>query len=645
MRPDRLVVGEVRGAEVTDLLAALNTGHDGGCGTLHANRPAEVPARLEALGVAAGLDRAAVHSQAAAALAVVVHLRRTPAGRRVDEIGVVRRAGDLVAVEPGWRADGRPCPGRARLARAARRLRGPGMVTAPGGGGAWRRCCGRAARRTGARAAAAWPARAAAVRPVSAAGRAAGSRGRCRRRGRRWRDGEHAARRGAGGRVAGLGRRASWSRRRDGDARGAAGSTGSSRGSARLAAELRSGRALDGGDRRRGRRVRRPRTRPGARPGRPRARARPWTGPTPLGEAARRGSRRPCCSAPAPAARWPTWSAPSRTTCAPATGAGWSSGRRPRGRGPARCCSPGCRCWAWRWAAASGADPWGVLTDHRAGQVLLVAGRRARARRPGVVAPAGPPGGCGEPPAPWPLLLRAAALVLLLWPSPRVRGDPRVRALRAPPPRATPRRPSCRRTGSGDGDGLWPGRPAPPSRCCSAAWAGRRRGLVVAGIVGCSAAGRPRTTRGAARGARRASSRRLRPARRSAWPPGCPVAVRRRGRGQRGAGTARAATAGDRAPLPAGRRTPAGLGRRSPPRSPGWGGSSSGRASPVPAVAPALRALAADCRADGPRRRPRRRVRRAGVWVLAPLGLCFLPAFVCLGVVPLVLGHRGDVFG
>src|SRR3954470_7144395 len=53
MRPDRLVVGEVRGAEVVDLLTALNTGHDGGCGTLHANRPGEVPARLEALGVAA----------------------------------------------------------------------------------------------------------------------------------------------------------------------------------------------------------------------------------------------------------------------------------------------------------------------------------------------------------------------------------------------------------------------------------------------------------------------------------------------------------------------------------------------------------------------------------------------------------------
>jgi pilus assembly protein CpaF len=115
MRPDRLVVGEVRGAEVADLLAALNTGHDGGCGTLHANRPAEVPARLEALGVAAGLDRAAVHSQAAAGLSVVVHVRRSAAGRQVSEIGIVRRAGDAVVVEPGWRADGGPRPGEGRL--------------------------------------------------------------------------------------------------------------------------------------------------------------------------------------------------------------------------------------------------------------------------------------------------------------------------------------------------------------------------------------------------------------------------------------------------------------------------------------------------------------------------------------------------
>jgi pilus assembly protein CpaF len=115
MRPDRLVVGEVRGAEVTDLLAALNTGHEGGCGTLHANRPAEVPARLEALGVAAGMDRAAVHSQAAAGLDAVVHLRRTPSGRRVDEIGVLRRRGDLVTVDSAWRADGGPAPAATEL--------------------------------------------------------------------------------------------------------------------------------------------------------------------------------------------------------------------------------------------------------------------------------------------------------------------------------------------------------------------------------------------------------------------------------------------------------------------------------------------------------------------------------------------------
>jgi pilus assembly protein CpaF len=116
MRPDRLVVGEVRGAEVVDLLAALNTGHDGGCGTLHVNRPAEVPARLEALGVAAGLDRTAVHSQAAAALSLVVHLQRGPAGRRVAELAVVRRRGELIEVVPGWRADGSESPARAELA-------------------------------------------------------------------------------------------------------------------------------------------------------------------------------------------------------------------------------------------------------------------------------------------------------------------------------------------------------------------------------------------------------------------------------------------------------------------------------------------------------------------------------------------------
>ncbi|MFE4209462.1 TadA family conjugal transfer-associated ATPase [Streptomyces goshikiensis] len=101
MRPDRLVVGEVRGAEVATLLAALNTGHEGGCGTVHANAAAHVPARLEALGTAAGLDRASLHSQLAAALNLVVHLVRDRDGRRrVAEVHVLERdpAGLVVTV-------------------------------------------------------------------------------------------------------------------------------------------------------------------------------------------------------------------------------------------------------------------------------------------------------------------------------------------------------------------------------------------------------------------------------------------------------------------------------------------------------------------------------------------------------------------
>lgn len=100
MRPDRLVIGEVRGPEVSDLLAALNTGHEGGCGTVHANTAADVPVRLEALGALAGLDRAALHSQLRAALDVVVHLVRDPGSgrRRVAEVHTLAGAGDGSAV-------------------------------------------------------------------------------------------------------------------------------------------------------------------------------------------------------------------------------------------------------------------------------------------------------------------------------------------------------------------------------------------------------------------------------------------------------------------------------------------------------------------------------------------------------------------
>ncbi|MYY08787.1 TadA family conjugal transfer-associated ATPase [Streptomyces sp. SID4919] len=105
MRPDRLVVGEVRGPEVLDLLAALNTGHEGGSGTVHANTAADVPARLEALATAAGLDRAALHSQLAAAVAVVLHLVRDRQGRRrVAEVRILERApSGLVVTVPALR--------------------------------------------------------------------------------------------------------------------------------------------------------------------------------------------------------------------------------------------------------------------------------------------------------------------------------------------------------------------------------------------------------------------------------------------------------------------------------------------------------------------------------------------------------------
>ena len=121
MRPDRVVVGEVRGAEVVDLLAALNTGHEGGCGTLHANSARDVPSRLEALAAVAGLGRDALHSQLASALQVVVHLQREPGRpRRVAEVHVLRRAASgLVEAAPAWVWNGRSSAGAAAAASDA----------------------------------------------------------------------------------------------------------------------------------------------------------------------------------------------------------------------------------------------------------------------------------------------------------------------------------------------------------------------------------------------------------------------------------------------------------------------------------------------------------------------------------------------
>lgn len=118
MRPDRLIVGECRGAEIVDLLSALNTGHDGGAGTLHANAPADVPARLEALGMLGGLPRAALHAQVLAALQVVLQVRRTARGRLLESVGVLLPAGEqqLATVVPAWQHGQGLGPAAAALA-------------------------------------------------------------------------------------------------------------------------------------------------------------------------------------------------------------------------------------------------------------------------------------------------------------------------------------------------------------------------------------------------------------------------------------------------------------------------------------------------------------------------------------------------
>ncbi|PZF42617.1 MULTISPECIES: CpaF family protein [unclassified Curtobacterium] len=104
MRPDRIVVGECRGAEVRELLSALNTGHDGGAGTVHANGIADVAARLEALGALAGLGAEALARQAVSAFDLVLHVERRAGQRRLGGVGTLR-------VGPDGRLEVRPADG------------------------------------------------------------------------------------------------------------------------------------------------------------------------------------------------------------------------------------------------------------------------------------------------------------------------------------------------------------------------------------------------------------------------------------------------------------------------------------------------------------------------------------------------------
>ena len=127
MRPDRIVVGEVRGPEALDMLQALNTGHDGSLTTVHANSPADALRRLETLALMAGvgLPHAAVREQVACALDVVVHQARLPDGARVVESvsEVLRVAGGAGTRELWARGGPLRAPGPGELASRLERLR------------------------------------------------------------------------------------------------------------------------------------------------------------------------------------------------------------------------------------------------------------------------------------------------------------------------------------------------------------------------------------------------------------------------------------------------------------------------------------------------------------------------------------------
>jgi len=130
MRPDRIVVGEVRGAEALDMLQALNTGHDGSLTTVHANSPADALRRIETLALMAGigLPHAAVKDQAASALDVVVHQARLPDGSRVVEsVTEVLRVAAGSGTRELWGRGGPLRPPRpGELAARLERLRGGG---------------------------------------------------------------------------------------------------------------------------------------------------------------------------------------------------------------------------------------------------------------------------------------------------------------------------------------------------------------------------------------------------------------------------------------------------------------------------------------------------------------------------------------
>jgi pilus assembly protein CpaF len=130
MRPDRIVIGEVRGAEALDMLQALNTGHDGSLTTVHANSPEDALRRVETLALMAGvgLPHQAVREQVASALDLIVHQARLADGSRaVESVTEVVRAAGGAGVRELYRIGSEPRrPGAGRLAERIGRLRREG---------------------------------------------------------------------------------------------------------------------------------------------------------------------------------------------------------------------------------------------------------------------------------------------------------------------------------------------------------------------------------------------------------------------------------------------------------------------------------------------------------------------------------------
>ncbi|MBR5950166.1 MAG: TadA family conjugal transfer-associated ATPase [Actinomycetaceae bacterium] len=100
MRPDRIILGECRGAEVREVLSALNTGHEGDWATIHANSAIDVPSRLVALGALANMSEAVVAAQAASALDAVIHVERINGHRAIRQIACLERAGGELFARP-----------------------------------------------------------------------------------------------------------------------------------------------------------------------------------------------------------------------------------------------------------------------------------------------------------------------------------------------------------------------------------------------------------------------------------------------------------------------------------------------------------------------------------------------------------------